>query len=99
MKRHVVLLFYKGMAYRLPGMPQSQMQLPIDIFSLRDNTPSCIALVDWNAPDTPDYLGWDVLLPIFATSPDSWQVRRFVERKDPYIWGLPTWTQLELRKG
>lgn len=99
MKKHLALLFYKGKAYHLPGMLQNQLQMPIDIFSLRQQTPSCIALVEWNAPNTPDYLTWNSLLPIFTTSPDSWQTRHFVERKDPYVWGIPTWTQVELRKG
>lgn len=66
------LLFYRGNAYMLPTMmPKSQLQLPIHIFSFRQDEPSCVALVDSNGSDSPDYLEWDFLLPIFANSPLS----------------------------
>lgn len=61
---------------------------------------SCVALTDWGeCSQPPDYLDWDLLLPIFATNPDSRRTRHFVERRDPFIWGMPTWTRLELGKG
>jgi hypothetical protein len=101
MQPHKVWLFYQGQTY-IPkfGVPTSPMQLPFHIFPLRGGGRSCIALIDWGeCSQPPEYLDWDLLLPIFATNPDFRRTRHFVERRDPFVWGMPTWTRSELGKG
>lgn len=101
MQQDIVVLLYRGTAYTLPEsrLPINSMQLPLQIFPLK-NRCSCIALIDSVNPDPPEYLEWgSILLPIFATSPDFRQTKRFMEIRDPCVWGMPTWTLLELRKG
>lgn len=97
----IALLFYQGKVYKLEGGPlQHKLQLPIDIFSLRDESPSCIALVEWNKQsEPPQHLLWGYLVPIFASSPNFTRTRQFIDQNNPFIWSIPTWSLSELRVG
>lgn len=66
----------------------------------RQNGASCIALVDTGKdnPHTPKCLLWPIILPIFASSPDYDKTKAFKER-DPFVWGMETWSIKELRIG
>lgn len=100
---YMTLLLWRGVGYQLPEgrVVENQSQLPEQIFSLRSGVPSCITLVEWGnkRSDSPPYLEWNSLLPIFASSPDHDRTQGFISARDPFLWGMPTWTRLELIKG
>lgn len=94
------LLFYQGSVYKLDGKLSDQLQLPLDLFSLRNGAPSCLALVELNkSVMQPRHLLWSSLIPIFASSPNVSRTSEFKDKRDAYVWGIPTWNFAELRAG
>lgn len=98
-QRERALLFYQGHAYTLDGPLRDRAELPLDIFSLRKESPSCIALIEWDSVTQAEHLLWGFLVPIFASSPNTARTRPFKDRMRPYVWGIPTWSFHEIKAG
>lgn len=99
---NLALLIYQNLVYGLPKSRkfESSLQLPSGIFPSRASGSSCLTLVEWGkTASPPNCLSWPLLLPIFASSPDVKRTEDFALVKDPFMWGMPTWTLLELSKG
>lgn len=97
------LLFYRRSSFFSPSL-QTHRDFPrTNIFSLRDDdselTPSCMTLVKWDDALVPTILMQKLLLCVCARSSKQSLTRDFEKHKNPFQWGMPTWTLGELREG